>query len=404
MLTMVHTNSARLADGMFHVDRKFHTGMQEYTRHFDVPILTVHPELAPEAMASIMDLVAIPEAELGYKVMTLRCVSPNKPFPEEAARLRAAIAQSQLVYGGGFGLRAMCVANDVPYISILEYNLRTDIVFATNGVDGLLRRVWRGLRAARYHLFDLIPSMRTAAVLHCNGYPIFAEAAWFNPRRLLYLDSRMRTSMLISEEKLRKRLADRRTRVPRLLFSGRLEPAKGALDVVKIAGEAALRDVPCEFIIYGQGSERAAMDQLVAERGLSDRVKIHGAVTYPQLVELASECDLFVCCHVQDDPSCTYLESMGCGLPVVGYGNAMWKAMQAESHAGLVTKLGSTAETAEALRALLARPDELDALSLQALSFASAHTFEREFALRTSSIKAVLSTRPDALRSAPQIG
>lgn len=230
-------------------------------------------------------------------------------------------------------------------------------------------------------------------MLHCNGYPSYNEGGWFNSRRLLYLDSRMYTSMLIDEERFKERLAARRKRPPRLLFSGRLEPTKGALDVVKIAAEPALRDVPCEFIIYGQGSQRAAMEQYVAANGLSARVKIHEPIPYPELVEVASDCDVFICCHVQDDPSCTYLESMGCGLPIVGYANAMWKAMQAASQAGIVTPLGSTAQAASALRSLLQNQNELDHLSTKARAFASSHTFEREFARRTDSIKELLAAR-----------
>jgi glycosyltransferase involved in cell wall biosynthesis len=392
MLTMIHANRARLDKGVFYVDRKFHTGMQEYLQHLDVPILSIHPELAPNDDSLVMDLVGVPEGDLGYRVMTLRCPVPNQPLPQEAARLQNAIARSQLVYGTGFNSRAMCVAHGVPYVGLLEYNLRTNWVFATAGVEGILFRAWRGLRAARYHLTEVVPSMRRAAMLHCNGYPVFEESAWFNRHRLLYLDSRMRASMLIADDRLRGRLAARRQRVPRLLFSGRFEPAKGALDVVKVAAEPALRDVACEFVIYGQGSQRPAMDRLIADRGLSDRVKIHEPVPYPRLVEIAGGCDVFVCCHVQDDPSCTYLESMGCGLPVVGYANAMWRAMQADSRAGVVTRLGATDRVAEALRDLLSNPDQLDALSWNARAFATAHTFEREFARRTDSLKELWRT------------
>ena len=162
--------------------------------------------------------------------------------------------------------------------------------------------------------------------------------------------------------------------------------------MVKIAAEPALRDVDCEFIIYGQGSQRATMDQFVRERGLSARVKIHEPIPYPQLIEVARTCDIFVCCHVQDDPSCTYLESLGCGLPVVGYANAMWSAMQGDSGAGVITKLGATDLTAQGIRTLCGDPATLDNLSLRARTFAAAHTFEHEFAHRMKSLREMLRT------------
>jgi colanic acid/amylovoran biosynthesis glycosyltransferase len=392
MLTMVHFNQARLERGVFHVDRKFHTGMQEYLSRFDVPIVTVHPELPPARDSSVMDLVAIPEKELGYGVVTLRHSESNRLFPEEVARLRKLIAESRLVYGTGFGAHTLSAAAGVPYVAVLEYNLRTSVVFATTGVDGRLSKAWRATKSVRYHLTDVVPAMRRATSVHCNGYPIYEEAGWFNRERVLYLDSRMKSSMLIGEGQLKERLAARRQRTPRLIFSGRLEPAKGALDVVKIA--VALRNVPCEFIIYGQGSQRAEMEAIVRENGLAEKVKINDAIPYPQLVVAASDCDVFVCCHVQADPSCTYLESMGCGLPIVGYGNAMWRAMQAASGAGVVTKLGSPALAADALRVLLANPVALDELSWKARSFAAGHTFEKEFQRRTDSLNTILARRP----------
>src|SRR3954453_7019599 len=189
----------------------------------------------------------------------------------------------------------------------------------------------------------------------------------------------MRAHMVIDEEALHRRLQQRPDRRPRLLFSGRFEPAKGALDVVLAAIDCQHRGLDFELHLYSQGSQRPAIDRAVAEHGLADKVFVHDAVPYPELVEVARGCDLFVCCHIQDDPSCTYLESMGCGLPVIGYGNAMWLAMCADSRAGVVTPLGAPDALAEAIVRLLADPGRLDDLSLRARSFAVEHAFEREF-------------------------
>jgi colanic acid/amylovoran biosynthesis glycosyltransferase len=393
MIVMIHSNRARLENGSFQVDRKFHTGMQEYVARLGMPLLTVHPEAAPGQEAQIMDLIAVPEAELGYRAMTLKCSAPNRPLPSELVRLGSEIARCRLVYAGTFAsaaVTALCAEHRVPYAAVVEYNLKTTVVFATAGVKGLVARVPRGARAANFYVREVIPFIWRAAIVHCNGYPIYEESRRLNRQRLLYLDSRMRGSMLIDDAALERRLADRRGRIPRLIFSGRFEAAKGALDVVKVASEQVLRDIPFELVIYGQGSQREAMERLVAERGLSPKVKIHEAVPFPRLVELSRECDLFVCCHVQDDPSCTYLEAMGCGLPVAGYANAMWRSMQAQSQAGVVTKLGAPDALAEALRALLTEPTRLDDLSRRARSFAVAHTFEREFNARIESIETLV--------------
>jgi glycosyltransferase involved in cell wall biosynthesis len=233
---------------------------------------------------------------------------------------------------------------------------------------------------------EVFPIMRHASLLHCNGYPIFEESARFNRNRLLYLDSRMSGDMVIPEDVLRARLADRRRRKPRLIFSGRFEPAKGALDAVRVGIECLRGGLEFEMHLYGQGSQRAAMERLVERHDAGRSVFVHAPIPYPELMELSRGFDVFVCCHVQDDPSCTYLESLGCGLPIAGYGNAMWRSMREHSKAGITTTLGKPAALAHALRRLLDEPARLDALSLDARRFALEHTFEREFALRTRSL------------------
>jgi glycosyltransferase involved in cell wall biosynthesis len=395
MLIVVHQNWARLRDGVFHVDRKFHTGMQELLTRLDLPVLSVHPELPPEREAEVMDLVALPARTLGYAALTVAVGADNRPLPRDREKLRTALLGGQLLYGWGLGAHRMAQQIGVPYVGVVEYNLKSTLVWAAATAKGVLGKARKRAGALHFFLTDQIPMMRQAALLHCNGYPIHEGARWLNRRRLLYLDSRMRADMLVGEEALRARLRHRPQRRPRLLFSGRFEAAKGALDVVLVAATCHRSGLDFELHLYGQGSQRPAIDLAVREHGLSDKVFVHEAVAYPALVDLARGFDLFLCCHVQDDPSCTYLESLGCGLPVVGYGNAMWRAMCDHSRAGLVTPLGAPAAMATALLALLADPARLDALSEQARRFAAEHTFEREFSRRMDSL-ATLYRHPRA--------
>jgi colanic acid/amylovoran biosynthesis glycosyltransferase len=396
VLILVHQNWARLRDGVFHVDRKFHTGMQEFLTRLDVPVVTLHPELPPERDGEVMDLVALPQRELGYLARTVPVGPDNQPVPAARDRLRATLRQARLLYGWGLGAHRIARQLGVPYVPVVEYNVKSTLVFASAAADGVVRKVRKRAGALHFFLTDQVPMMRRAVLLHCNGYPIFEESRWLNRRRLLYLDSRMRAGMIIEEAALQRRLVERRHRRPRLLFSGRFEPAKGALDVVLVAAACKRRGLDFEMHLYGQGSERPAMDRAVREHGLSANVFVHEAIPYPQLVEVARASDLFVCCHVQDDPSCTYLESLGCGLPIVGYGNAMWRAMCADSRAGLVTPPGAPAATAEALARLLADPDRVDELSRQARRFAVDHAFEREFSRRIDSLAVLYRESPVA--------
>ena len=119
-------------------------------------------------------------------------------------------------------------------------------------------------------------------------------------------------------------------------------------------------------------------------------IRVHDAIPFPELVEKTHDADVFVCCHIQSDPSCTYLESMGCGLPIAGYANRMWTAMQAASGGGVVVSRNTPQALADAIAAAVAQPKTLAEMSRKALAFAREHCFEAEFAKRMNSINAVL--------------
>ena len=126
------------------------------------------------------------------------------------------------------------------------------------------------------------------------------------------------------------------------------------------------------------------------------RPRTHSGSEFPDLQAYAKSCDLFVCCHIQSDPSCTYLESLGCGLPIVGYENSMWKGVQQASGAGLSAPIHDIGAAADRIGQLLADKGLLAEMSRKARAFALEHSFEREFARRISSLN-------DALRQTTAI-
>jgi glycosyltransferase involved in cell wall biosynthesis len=289
------------------------------------------------------------------------------------------------------GAPKLALALGVPYILVVEYDLRTHIVATTSETTNPLRRASRTARRAwRYFTVD-IPEMRRAHSLHCNGYPVYEAAAPHNANRLLYLDSRMSEDMLISPDQLTARLASRTGRPLRLLYSGMYERMKGADDVIRVGLECLRRGLDIEMHCYGEGTLRTDMEALAATAARPGRIRINEAVPYPELVKIVREFDIFVCCHIQNDPSCTYLESLGAGLPIVGYQNRMWDGLCRHSGAGLLSHLGQPASVADDIQLLASDHEMLAAMSVNALTFARKHCYEREFARRIDALNAALS-------------
>lgn len=391
MLTMIHNNPAYVENGRFQIDRKFHVGMQNYVASIASPILTIHPERQGDQGG--MDLVEVPVSELGYEVMTVKTDPSGQPVPAERVRLREAIARSKFVCGYGLGAPEIARSLRVPYILVLEYDLRTQLTVTTTQVRSVARKAIRSLRCTWKYATRDLPAMRHAHSLHCNGYPIFDETKHFNDKRLLYLDSRMSRDLVISAEKLSTRLRERASgKSLRLLFSGRYEPLKGALDAVQVGVECLRRGMDVEMHCYGQGSLHDEMRRVAEQApGRAGRIHIHDAAPYPELVQLSKSFDVFVCCHIQGDPSCTYLESFGAGLPIVGYGNRMWKRLNESSGVGFWSAMKRPMLVADDIQKLASDSRLLAEMSLRARDFALEHAYEHEFARRTDALNAALA-------------
>jgi glycosyltransferase involved in cell wall biosynthesis len=362
--------------------------MQLFAEEIRSPLTTVHPEMPPGQ--EIMDLIDVPCSELSYRVMTVKTDLAYRPLPAELPRLREQISSSRLVYGTGLGSSRIARELDVPYILVLEYDLQTQITVSASQVTGTPRRLVRAAKCAWRYAMQGIPDMRGAHSLHCNGYPIYDATRRYNHNSLLYLDSRMSADMLIPPGELAARLAERTGRPFRLLFSGRYERMKGADDAVRVAVECLRRGLDIEMHFYGQGSLHAEMERIAAQTVKPGRIHIHDAVPYTELVAISRTFDLFVCCHIQSDPSCTYLESFGAGLPVVGYANRMWRRLSESSKTGLVSPLGNPIKVADDVERLLADSNLVASMSAKALAFAEQHCFEREFRKRIDALNVVV--------------
>jgi colanic acid/amylovoran biosynthesis glycosyltransferase len=386
-ITIVNSNSARIDNGVFKVDRKFHVGMQAYAKGIREPLVSIHREAVGEEE---MDLIEVPVSDLPYRVVTMKVDPARRPFPAEIPRLRDEISRSKLMYGCGFGSAEIARSVGVPYILILEYDLKTQITVYTADVKNIARRAVRTGRCVWQYRAGAVPDMRKAHSLHCNGYPIFDATRRYNPNSLLYLDSRMSRELIMSRDELMARLATRTRRPLRMLFSGRYERFKGTDDAVKVAVECLRRGLDMEMHFYGKGSLRGEMERIAAQAP-PGRIHIHDAVPYTELVSTSRSFDLFVCCHIQNDPSCTYLESFGAGLPIVGYGNRMWQRLREASGAGLVAPIGRPEKVADDVQRLCADLDTLGAMAEKALTFAQAHCYESEFAKRIDALNEATS-------------
>lgn len=387
---MIHpTYSPCLVEnGILRVDRKFHVGTCLYSERLQTEIVVIAPTLGPEDQQ--MDFVSVPVEDLPYRVETVRCDGNYQLESGESARIEKLVERATLVYGMGFETQHYARRFGKPYIPVVEYNLRTQIEVARLPVTGMLRRAIRTAKTL-FRFVGEIRDLRGAQSIHCNGYPIYEQTRRFHPNRLLYLDSRMSEEMVIESSRLEARLATLAAgRKPRILYSGRYEAMKGALDVVEVGLELFHRQVSFELDLFGKGAQLSEMRSRIERAGAQETIRVHDAIAYPDLVERSHDSDLFICCHVQDDPSCTYLEVSGSGLPIAGYDNRMWRSFASAAGNGVVTPIGKPQLLAASIASLLADLPRLENYARKGRAFALDHCFEKEFDRRIDAIREIL--------------
>lgn len=367
--------------GRLRLDIKFVEGMREHVAGWGGP---VHVVLWRGGGGIPFGRDYAREA-LGFALTVL---NPGEAVPE-AAMAGAGVAMISADMPGFLGLVQRARTAGLPVVAGLEYTRETRlrIVWLDKGA-GLARKlrrslwVWQDDRRIRRGLAQ-------AAGVQFNGYPAFDDHAAQVRNPLLYLDNRMTPALLATPAEMQARAERLRSGAPlRLIHSGRLEPMKGAQDLLPVMAALRALGVPATLDIYGSGSLEASIDAGLA--AFDGQVRLHGPVDFETVLVPASRsgADVFLSCHRQSDPSCTYLEALGCGLALAGYDNRMWRRLSAEVGLDAPAPQGDTA----ALAGLIARwHQDREALITAAqtgLSFARAHDFPTEFTARMAHLRA----------------
>jgi glycosyltransferase involved in cell wall biosynthesis len=159
---------------------------------------------------------------------------------------------------------------------------------------------------------------------------------------------------------------------------------KGADHLPKVAAALARAQVDFTMDICGGGELTEAIREEAQRLGLADRVRLRGSLDFERelIPFISSDVDLFVCCHTQGDPSCTYLETMACGVPIAGYANQALRGIAQRSRAGWSVPTFEPERLAELIVALDRDRVGVASAARAARTFALAHTFERTMQAR----------------------
>jgi glycosyltransferase involved in cell wall biosynthesis len=146
---------------------------------------------------------------------------------------------------------------------------------------------------------------------------------------------------------------ERDNAVPVILFASRLIERKGLQHILPVLAQLAREDVPFALLVAGDGPLRPALEQQVADLGLTDRVTFLGLVPHEQLPAVYQAADIFVLPSTNEGMPNVVLEAIASGLAVVGTMVPGMPELVEEGHSGFLVPIGEWEGFARPLRLLL---------------------------------------------------
>ncbi len=375
----------RTSDGRLIMTQKYLEGTERLARHWPGPV-SVLVDL-DDKPTDDMDRVTAEPGKMGFSLE----VCPKDQSALEA-RLKIAAVALGFLSGRNCSFAEACSVAGVPFVCTTEYTPRTERQIAAAELTGApLRRarrlLWlRGEERRRQRLLHRLSG------LHCSGAPTHDLYAPHVPNALLFFDNRVLSKDVISVEEINARSVELLSGRPlRLAFGGRLISMKGADGLPTVAAELRRLKVPFEMTIVGSGPQRAQIARDIQQLELQDNVSLlppmdfrHGWIPF-----LRENVDLFLCTHVQGDPSSTYPEVMSCGIPIVGYDNEAFSGVLARSDGGWSVPVRRPLKMAEVVARLHEDREEILSMARNAAAFAAEHSFEKTFARRAEHLREV---------------
>jgi len=369
------------------LSKKFVTGMQMYAEHWPGEL---HAVLRPENVdPENLDVREWKRGELGFELEV-------REFEGEGFRAWLRELSPDVVMGGAndriMDIVDQCDAIGARFVCCTEYNFKTNFQIIAASKASRLQKLRSGVWMTK-HMWQRREIVRRSAGLQTNGTPTYDEYRGDNANTLLYFDSRIRADMIVTAEEREARLKRMNdpSRPPRLMFSGRLNAMKGADHLIDVALELRRRGAEFRFDICGDGTLRADMQSRVRSLGLRDYVEFKGILDFEaELVPyVRKETDLFICCHRQGDPSCTYLETAACGVPILGYDNDAFVGILQRYKIGVSSPMDDPVALADVVQDAIAHPERMADYIGEGVRFAEENTYDRVFAQRIAHVRSV---------------
>ena len=144
---------------------------------------------------------------------------------------------------------------------------------------------------------------------------------------------------------------------PRIVFSARLMPQKNPLQVVRTL--AAVRDLPWQCEILGDGPLMEPLRREIADHHLDDRINLTGWVTPEVVLQAYARSDILFMPSLSEGLPVTGVQALAMGLALVVSRIGGWDGLVDDGENGFRVSLDTPERFETALRNLLDDPERL---------------------------------------------
>jgi glycosyltransferase involved in cell wall biosynthesis len=260
-------------------------------------------------------------------------------------------------------------------------DMQPDLIHANSVRAGLVATIATfGLKQpVVWHIHDLLPrhpfnifirviasqSRRTRilAVAHAGADRLVGKRAELR-RRVSVIPNAVDFDKYATNSGGRKRIrreVQAEARDPVIGMIGRLTPAKGQLEMVKLFPQILGRFPNARLLIVGapafnnEHEYRQLLIQTIAEMGLSDRVRMLGA--RDDVPDILQSLELLVLNSASEACSLVILEAMASGIPVIATSTGGTPEIISHERNGLLVRFGDSDELAAGIMAILGDRD-----------------------------------------------
>lgn len=199
-----------------------------------------------------------------------------------------------------------------PLARLLKRQTRSKLISQLHGTE-----IWTKL--ARKHALPLVESEMVLTVSR-DTFGRLRDQVLTEPENGVVLGNTVQPEFTPGDRKAARTVFGL-AREQVLLSVGRLdrrEEYKGHDRIIRQIGPLRTEGRDVIYLIAGLGEDRARLEALAVELGVSDSVRFLGKMPYAQLPDLYRAADLFVLPSTGEGFGIVYLEAMACGTPALG--------------------------------------------------------------------------------------